>query len=278
MERTKVDLGGVPETLLWNLYQRASEARRPDSVLADPMAVQLVDRIDYPFAEKFGTGGMGQWQALRARRFDDEVRRFLGAHRIGTVVALGEGLETQFFRIDDGRLRWLTVELPETLAVRDRPLPPDPPRRQTLACSAVDESWMDQVEPGRNVLLSAQGLLMYLQPAEVHRLVAGCGRRFPGATMVLDGVPRWFSRRTLQGRMRTPQGYVTPAMPWALDAAERARLSALPSVAEVTELTAARGRGPLYGGVFPLANRVPAVRRLGVTGLPLLRLRFQAAG
>lgn len=67
----RAELGGVPETLLWTLYHRALEARRPDGVLDDPLAVELVDRIDHPFAERFGEGGggvMAQWQALRVRR------------------------------------------------------------------------------------------------------------------------------------------------------------------------------------------------------------------
>jgi O-methyltransferase involved in polyketide biosynthesis len=38
---TRIDPGleGVPETLLWTLYHRALEARRPDAVLHDPLAV-----------------------------------------------------------------------------------------------------------------------------------------------------------------------------------------------------------------------------------------------
>ena len=48
-EKTRIELEGVPETLLWNLYNRAVEARRPDAVLHDPLAVELVDGIDYPF-------------------------------------------------------------------------------------------------------------------------------------------------------------------------------------------------------------------------------------
>jgi hypothetical protein len=92
--------------------------------------------------------------------------------------------------------------------------------------------------------------------------------------MVLDGVPRWFSDRTLAGTMRTAEGYVTPPMPWALDGPERAWLAALPAVASVTELVPPRGRGIVYGGAFPLLNLIPAVRRLGVTGLPILRVRF----
>src|SRR5690349_20295646 len=148
-----VDLTGVPETMLWTLYTRADESRRADSVLPDPLAVSVVDRIDYPFAERFGrTGWRARWQALRARRFDTEVERFMAARAGGdgvTVVALGEGLETQFWRIDDGRVRWLTVDLPETVAVRRKLLPDDPPRRRSIACSALDLRWMDEVDgPG----------------------------------------------------------------------------------------------------------------------------------
>jgi O-methyltransferase involved in polyketide biosynthesis len=77
----RVDLAGVPETALWTLYHRALEARRPDAVLADPLAVELVERLDYPFAERFGEGrGVSQWQALRAATFDREVRRFAVAN------------------------------------------------------------------------------------------------------------------------------------------------------------------------------------------------------
>ena len=47
----------------------------------------------------------------------DEVRRFLHKHPEGTVVALGEGLGTGFCRVDNGSLRWLSVDLPETIGI-----------------------------------------------------------------------------------------------------------------------------------------------------------------
>ena len=49
-----VELQTVPETLLWTLYHRASEARRGDAVLRDPVAVEVLDRIDFPFEQRFG--------------------------------------------------------------------------------------------------------------------------------------------------------------------------------------------------------------------------------
>lgn len=51
--RTRVSLTGVSETALLTLQVRANEARRPDGLIKDPMAVQLVDSIDFDFA-KFG--------------------------------------------------------------------------------------------------------------------------------------------------------------------------------------------------------------------------------
>lgn len=126
--RIGVELEAVPETALWTLYHRAVEARRPDTVLPDPKAVELVDRLDHPFAERFGGGGglLAQLQALRVASFDREVADFLARHPRGTVVCLGEGLETQYWRVDNGRAHWLSVDLPESIALRERLLPRRP--------------------------------------------------------------------------------------------------------------------------------------------------------
>ena len=42
------------------------------------------------------------------------------------MVALGEGLETGFWRVDNGSVNWLTVELPEMAALRRELLPAAP--------------------------------------------------------------------------------------------------------------------------------------------------------
>lgn len=270
MVKTRVDLEGVPETLLWNLYHRAVEARRPGAVLHDPRAVELVDEIDYPFRDRFGGGAQAQWQALRARCFDDAVRAFLQVHPDGTVVALGEGLETQFWRVDNGRVRWVGVDLPETVDVRRRLLP-DGPRQRSVARSALDPGWMDEVDASRGVLLTAQGLLMYLQPEAVAGLLAACAERFPGATLVFDAVPRWFSARTLRGEMQAA-GYTSPPMPWALEPRDLAAVRAMhPGILEVRELTPARGRGLLNGAVLPLLYRT-VLRNL--KPISIFRVRF----
>ena len=246
----RVELAGVPETLLWTLWHRALEARRDDAVLDDPQAVELVARIDYPFAERFGGNALvAQWQALRVVRFDQEIRRFLAANPDGTVVALGEGLETQFSRVDNGRVRWVTVDLPESIEVRGRLLPRDE-RQTAVTGSAFDEAWMDRVDPANGVLITAQGLFMYFEFAAVERLVTALRRRFPGGTLIFDAVRKSFLNRN---REAGGDGYRPPPWLWAIDGDKRRALDA-------ERLRFPRGRGLL--------------RLLPLTPIEILRARL----
>lgn len=263
----RVTLEGVPETTLWTLYHRALEARRAGEEFRDPRAIELVDAIDYPFAERFGAdpAGLAQYIGRRARTFDGEVRSVLAERPATIVVALGEGLETQFWRLDNGLVRWLTVDLPETAKVRADLLGEDPPRRRIHAGSALDDDWLDAVGdgPGDRVLVVAQGLLMYLPPHGVRALIARCARRFRGGTLVFDTVPRWFSAMTLAGAMRTPTGYSAPPMPWALNAGDHRPIAALhPDIVSVRTVPPPRGRGPLFGVLVPLGARLPVLRAM----------------
>jgi O-methyltransferase involved in polyketide biosynthesis len=261
MASVPIRLEPVPETLLWTLWHRAVEARRPDAVLVDPLAVELVERIDFPFAARFGGGErLSQWQALRARCFDDAIRRFLANRPGGTVVALGEGLETQLWRVDDGRVRWVTVDLPEVIEAR-RELLPVHERNRVVGRSVLDPAWEDVIEPDAPVLVTAQGLLMYLRPEDVHGLAERCAERFRGGALVFDAVPRWLVERSRRGGLRTEAGYVPPAWSWGLDHGEENRLRTLRHVAALDVLHPPRGRGLAHGWVLPVAARVPPVRR-----------------
>ena len=185
MERITVDLSDVPETLLWSLGRRASAARMRGSVLDDPRAIEVADKLDHDFTHTSRGAG---WHAVRVGTFDAAVRRFLTQHPAGTVVALGEGLETQFWRLDNGRMRWVTVDLPETLKLRQQVLP-DGPRQRSHAGSALDKVWLDGLDPAQPVLVTAQGLLPYFQREQVHELIAAIASRLPSSSLVFDVVP-----------------------------------------------------------------------------------------
>ena len=250
-------LAGVAETALITLYNRGSEARRPDRLLRDPLGAQLVTSLHYPFSERFGRPD--QSHVLRAVQFDQQVDCFLAEHPHGTVAALGEGLETQLWRVDNGTLRWVSVDLPEIIALR-RQLLPVHPRNQLRACSALDPSWTAAIESADGVLILAQGLLMYLTPAAVDGFFEMVGWRLPGATIVFDTIPAWAATRTGH---RQSAAYRMPPQPWGTGPRGVRHIRRRhPAITGLRFLPAPRGRGVAWGVAYPALTRLPLARGL----------------
>lgn len=212
-DRQAANLTGVPETMLWTLHNRACEARRQDGILIDPTAVRIYDSLLYDYERSFGPADASH--AIRSVIFDREVASFLHRHPDGTVVNLAEGLETQRFRVPHGEALWISVDLPEGIAIRERFIAPDD-RHIHLGMSALDRGWFDAVPADKPVYITAQGLLMYFQPEEVEALVRDMAAAFPGGSFAFDYIPRWLARKTLRGWHRTPH-YRTPPMPWGIN-------------------------------------------------------------
>lgn len=251
----KIDAGalaGVSETALLTLNGRAYQARHPNAIIDDPMAIRLVDAIDFDF-DKFGRR-KGQEMALRSLAFDRATTRYLSRHPAATVVALAEGLQTSFWRLDaaipDPRFRWVSIDLEPVIALRRRLLP-DSPRITTLAQSALDYSWMDAVDTTDGVFITAEGLLMYLQPDEAMDLITACASRFPGGQMIFDLPPTVVKKIAPKG-MRSSARYRVPPMPFSLSPAQLAELvHTVPGITAVHDLPMPRGRGFLFERVFP---------------------------
>lgn len=253
-----VNLTGIPETMLWTLHNRASEARRPDTFLPDPACVRIYESIAYDYERSFGKPDRSH--PMRSRIYDDAVRPWMAAHLGATVVELGAGLETQFQRCDDGIVQWLCVDVPEAIDVRSRLVPPTA-RCRHLPRSALDFGWLDEVDAARGVFVTAQGLLEYFEEDEVRRLFTTIVERFAGVELMFDTIPRWFSNKTLKGLAKTSH-YRTPPMPWGVnrDEIEPLLRSWSPCVTTVSVVP----YGIVTRGLAEIALRL-------VTSLPVLR-------
>jgi O-methyltransferase involved in polyketide biosynthesis len=250
-------LAGVSATTLWTLRNRAVEAAREDAVIDDPWAVRLHEAIDYDYG-RFGKPS--QTHALRALAIDRAITEYLARHPRATVVALGEGLQTTYWRLGSPDVTWLSVDLPPVVELRETLLPKEP-RVTTLAMSALDRSWLDHVDPADGVFVCAEGLFMYLDPVEVRSLITECARRFPGGQLFFDSIPKWFSDRTLKGFNLTAR-YKAPPMPFSFSVSDIPRLSKLvPEVASARELRLPMGRRGIWKSeLFRVAVNLPVLR------------------
>lgn len=181
------DLNEVSQTLLIPLYYRAMESQRSDALVRDPTAVELVRRLDCDFTGVQELKGEQVNYLLRMREFDRQARTFLVEHPTGVIVDLGCGLDTRFERVDNGQATWWGIDLPEVIELR-KELLDETPRSRCIGCSVLDFAWMDELgsRAGRHFLFLAEALLVYLEGADVRRLVQALAAHFPGAELVCD--------------------------------------------------------------------------------------------
>lgn len=195
-DRWKPTLGDVQETLLIPLHFRARETARPDAIVRDPEAVRIVAAIDYDFTRFDEARIVGLDCIIRSEIFDERVRAFIDRHPDAVIVNLGAGLDARFQRVDNGRIRWIDLDLPDAIALRDRFLPATD-RVTHLAMSMFDPAWLERVVAprGASVLVIAEGLFCYCDEADIRRLLTACAARWPGAHVLFQSIsPRYVGR------------------------------------------------------------------------------------
>lgn len=128
---------------------------------------------------------------MRTLIFDEQVSKFLQANPDSVVVNIGCGLDTRFSRIDNGRVLWFDLDLPEAINVR-RNFFQETDRHRFIAKSALDASWPDEIPKGKRTLIIIEGLSFYFTEEENRRLLAIMQEHFPGADCLIEIMAAWY--------------------------------------------------------------------------------------
>lgn len=186
-----IELKDVQRTLFMPLWGRAKLTKQGNPILKDPKAVEIVNRlegidfaeIDQAFSDFFNAAWI-----IRARMFDETVGDFLTESPRGNVVNLGAGLDTTFFRVDNGFSRWYDLDLPDVVALRKK-LIGETPRCKCIAASMFDKGWMEAFQSrGERTLFLAGGVLYYFSEEQVRALLSDFAEHFPGGEIVMDTI------------------------------------------------------------------------------------------
>jgi O-methyltransferase involved in polyketide biosynthesis len=185
------DLSGVAETLLITVYIRAMESQRPDALLKDTTAVELLTqmRLDFSRVRQIPLSEANKLIIiLRTRQFDCYAQDFLVRHPEAVVVHIGCGLDMRFERVDNGRVEWYDLDFPDVIELRRKLIGDEQERYHLLGCSVLDSAWLDMVSAHqqRPFLFLAEGVSMHLEEAQVKSLVLMLRDHFPGAELVFD--------------------------------------------------------------------------------------------
>jgi O-methyltransferase involved in polyketide biosynthesis len=179
-DHVRVDLTGAPQTMLATLYAKALDVDLPRPILNDRWAKEAVAGIDYDWTQTTMTAGRSPAVTTRSAHFDRWVRQFLAVHPKATVLHLGCGLDSRYFRVAPGPdVQWYDIDYPEVAELRGRLLPAGGEGYHVVAASVTDPAWLRDIPVGSPVLAIGEGLTMYLTEADgidlLNRIVSHCG-------------------------------------------------------------------------------------------------------
>ena len=183
-------LGVVEDTLFVPMLGRIYASEHCPQIIYDKKALELKEKLS---PDLLGNGSQSQYtllaSAARSANMDRFIQEFLMRKPDGVIVQLGCGLETTYYRCDNGKTRWYAVDLPHVIDYR-RELLPQPERETYLAGDAFTEDWIRQVRtdlPGAPILVTAGGLFHYFEEDKVISLFRML-RQFGDIEVVFDTV------------------------------------------------------------------------------------------
>ena len=190
MTQSQLQLTGIPRTMILTTRARADEDRRTQGLFSDRHAREWSDRLpwDADLDSYYSASSQAGW-AIRADHYDRAVRRHLAASKQPLVIELGAGLSSRYYRLQRDNLFWINLDLPEVNEIRNQ-VDREMDNYRFMGTSVLEYDWMERLPPRQpeDIMIIAEGLLMYFEPETVAQLIKQMRAHFPGATLMFDVV------------------------------------------------------------------------------------------
>ena len=196
--KIKPTINGSAETMLQSFYARAQYSKRKNHKFYDAKAVELVDKIDYDFSAAAKDSAMGKGVIARTIVFDELVKNYIEKKPGCTVVNIACGLDTRFYRMDNGKITWYNLDLPETIAIRNQ-IFEESGRVSTIGISALDSAWPKEVKVRGKMLFIIEGLSMYLTAEENGKILKVIKDNFDNAYILMECLAKtWIKKEGIE--------------------------------------------------------------------------------
>ena len=196
----KIKLSGVPETMLQTVYARAKESKGR-GVIHDRKAEEIIGELDYDFSLADKDSAMRSGVIARTIVLDRLTNAWLAENPGAVVVNIACGLDTRCYRMQ-GYSHWYNLDLPQTIAVREKLLPESGTVSQ-IAMSETEDWGGEIAEYDTPALIVIEGLTMYLSEADIKRIFAVISKRFKKASVFVEimnpVVVKRFKEKSIEG-------------------------------------------------------------------------------
>ena len=160
-----ITFGDIQETALIPLAIKASETARPNARIRDEKARAIIDALGVDVS-KYDPFLSHEGVVARTIMFRNTLKDLLAKYPDAVCINLGCGFDDKFSQVDNGRLRWFDVDLPDQIAVR-RKVFQDRDRCTMLDGDALDGAWTKALPKADMYIIIVEGVLEYFSKEQV---------------------------------------------------------------------------------------------------------------
>lgn len=160
-----LQFGDVQETALIPLAIKASETVRPNARIRDEKAKAIIDALGVDVS-KYDPFLSHEGVVARTIMFRKELKRLISVYPDAVCINLGCGFDDKYSQVDNGRITWFDVDLPDQIAVR-RKVYEDRKRCKMLDGSALDNAWTANIPKASMYIIVMEGVLEYFSKEQV---------------------------------------------------------------------------------------------------------------
>jgi len=160
-----LQFGDIQETALIPLAIKASETARPNARIKDEKAKEIIDTLGVDVS-KYDPFLSHEGVVARTIMYREQLKELLKKYPDAVCINLGCGFDDKFSQVDNGRLQWFDVDLPDQIAVR-RKVYEDRERCVMLEGDALSGDWTKGVPASDMYLIVMEGVLEYFSKEQV---------------------------------------------------------------------------------------------------------------
>ena len=139
----ELQLGDVQTTALIPLAVKVNETMRKNPRITDKKSVEIIKelKIDTKQYDKFMPH---EGVVARTIMLDRQLKGMIAGAPDTVIVNVGAGFDDRFSRMDNGKIFWFDIDLPDAIAARKKAFP-ERERVKMIAGNALDNGWCAEV-------------------------------------------------------------------------------------------------------------------------------------
>ncbi len=178
----ELKLGDVQTTALIPLAVKANETLRKNPRIRDQKAVDIIRTLNID-TEKYDKFMSHEGVVARTIMLDRQLKAIIKKSPDTVIVNVGAGFDDRFSRVDNGKILWFDLDLPDAIAVRRKAFD-ERDRVTMISGSALEDSWcgiVSEALKGRKSkpVFLAEGLFMYFTLDQIRTFLEILKNNFP---------------------------------------------------------------------------------------------------